>query len=45
LRDDHKLSEFESGGDNFFAESGDVVLVCVADLLDETVCAESFDQA
>ena len=33
LRDDDKFAEFESGGDNLFAERGDVVLVRVADFL------------
>ena len=37
LRDDHKLPEFESGGDDFFAEGCYVVLVCVPDLLDQTM--------
>jgi hypothetical protein len=44
LRDDHKLSEFESGGDDFLTECGDVVLVCVPDLLYETVRPESLEQ-
>jgi hypothetical protein len=44
LRDDDKLSEFERGGDDFLTECSDVVLVGVPDFLDETVCAESFEQ-
>jgi hypothetical protein len=45
LRDDDKLSQFESSGDDFFAERSHVVLVCVADLLDQTVRSESSEQA
>ena len=45
LRDDHKLPEFESSGNDFFTECGDVVLVRVADLLKQTVRSESFEQA
>jgi hypothetical protein len=37
LRGNDKFPEFECGGDNFFAERRDVVLVNVADLLDETM--------
>jgi hypothetical protein len=42
--DDDKLAEFESSGDHLFTEGGHVVLVGVADLLDQTVSSESFEQ-
>jgi hypothetical protein len=45
LRNDHKFPEFESSSDHFFAKGSDIVLVRVADLLDEPVGSESFEQA
>jgi hypothetical protein len=39
------LPEFKRGSDDFFAKGGDVVLIRVADLFDETVCSEPFEQA
>jgi hypothetical protein len=38
-------TEFEGGGDNLFAEGGDVIFVGVPDLLDQSMGAESFEQA
>ena len=45
LWDDYELSKFESGCDGFLAKASDVILIGVADLLDESVHAESFEQA
>jgi hypothetical protein len=45
LGDDHKLLKFESSADHLFAERSDVVLVRVADLFDEAMRSESFEQA
>jgi hypothetical protein len=45
LRNDHKFPEFESGSNDLFAEGREVVLVRVADLFDESVRAESLEQA
>ena len=45
LGNDHKLPEFESGGDNLLTECSHVVLVRVTDFFDESVRAESFEQA
>jgi hypothetical protein len=45
LRDGDKLTEFECGSDDFFAEWGHVVLVRVADFLYQAVRAESPEYA
>jgi hypothetical protein len=45
LGDDHKLAKFESSADHLYAERSDVVLVRVADLFDEAMRSESFEQA
>jgi hypothetical protein len=45
LRDDNKFAEFESGGDDFFTEYSDVVLVCVPHVLDKAMRSGSLEQA
>ena len=45
MGNDDEFPEFESGGDDVFAEGGCVVLVGVADLVDEAVGAEPFQEA
>ena len=44
LGNDDEFPEFEGGGDDVFAESGDVVLVSAADFFDEAVSAKAFQQ-
>src|SRR5438309_12105434 len=45
LRDDDEFSQFESGRDCLFAESGGVVLVSAADFLDEAMSTKTLQQA
>src|SRR4051794_35649696 len=45
LRDDDEFSQFESGRDCLFAESGGVVLVSAADFLDKAMGTKTLQQA
>ena len=45
MRDDNEFPEFQSGGDNLFAERRDVVLVSVPDFLDEAVGSQPLQDA
>src|SRR3954454_2077775 len=45
LRDDDEFSQFESGRDCLFAESGGVVLVSAADFLEEAMSTKTLQQA
>ena len=45
LRNDDEFTEFQCGGDNLFAERGDVVLVRVADFFEQTMGSELLEQA
>src|SRR5436309_5791670 len=45
LRDDDEFSQFESGRDCLFAESGGVVLVSAADFLDKAMSRKTLQQA
>src|SRR3954469_3568542 len=44
-RDDDEFSQFESGRDCLFAESGGVVLVSAADFLDKAMGTKTLQQA
>ena len=44
MRNDHEFPQFQPGGDHDFAESGQVVLVGVTDLFEESVNTEAFKQ-
>ena len=43
MRKDDEMFEFQSGDDDLFTEAGEVVLVSAANLLDETMGAETFE--
>jgi hypothetical protein len=44
LRNNDEFPELESRGDHFFAEGRDVVLIRMADFLDEPMCSEAFEE-
>jgi len=45
LRDESKLAYFQAGSGDLLSELGEVVLVGVADLLDDAVKAQSLEQS
>jgi len=45
LRNKDEISELEAGGEDLFAEGGEVVLVVLGDFLDEAMQAEAFEEA
>jgi len=40
-----EISELEAGGEDLFAEGGEVVPVVMGDFLDEAMQAEAFEEA